>query len=65
MYKVLDLRTGECLKHSDIYWSEQDAHYYSIEEALEVINSILKNRSYNPYPDVPKLIREYFEIVEI
>jgi hypothetical protein len=70
VYKVLDLRTGEYFKATDLGWNiddsvRDDAIFYSTFEAQTIIINVIKNRSYNPHSEVPKLIKEYFEVVEI
>jgi hypothetical protein len=66
LYKVLDLRTGECLRQADMYWVEEEATYCSKQAAEEVIDDVIRIRNdWNPYDDCKNLIREYFVVIEV
>lgn len=55
VYKVLDLRSGEYFMN---YWSQQPSHFCSYVAAENSITAAVCLSK-------TKLIREYFEIVEV
>lgn len=66
MFKILDLRSGECLPKPDLYWNEKEALYETEEAAQQVINDIVRIRNdWNPYDDCKNIIPEYFAVIEV
>ena len=66
VYKILDLRTGEYFRNSDIYWQEFDALFNTKRLAEQAIKDLVRLRNdFYPGYEYPKVIPEYFAIIEV